>query len=170
MFRVNLVDLARFGTREIKGEIPPDSEFYEDLGLALADPPEIALVVTATPGGQVVARGEMRAVVTMECRRCLESVDVEVKESLDLVWLDPDEFGGTDDGEVRFLDATVAELELAPVLREEFLLAVPPFVLCREDCQGLCPRCGKAWNIERCDCNLEEPDPRWEALRNIKNE
>lgn len=170
MFRVNLVDLARSGTEEISGKVPEDSEFRENLGLALAEPLEIALLMTATPGGQVLARGEMRAVVAMECRRCLEPVDVEVKESLDLVWLDSDEFGEAEDGGIRLLDASATELELAPVLREEFLLAVPPFVLCREDCKGLCPRCGGAWNIERCDCSLEESDPRWEALRTMKNE
>jgi uncharacterized protein len=170
MFRVNLVDLDRSGTQEIEGEIPGDSEFWEDLDLVLVEPLGITLVVTGIPGGQVLARGEMKAVVAKECRRCLEPLEVEVKESLDLVWLDPNEFGDAEDGEFRLVEATATELDLAPVLREEFLLAVPRFALCREDCKGLCPRCGVNWNIENCDCTLEEPDPRWEALRTMKNE
>jgi uncharacterized protein len=57
---------------------------------------------------------------------------------------------------------------LEDVLREQVLLAVPLRSLCREDCKGLCPCCGKNLNIDTCSCAAQVPDPRWAALEDIK--
>src|SRR5215469_6251135 len=59
-------------------------------------------------------------------------------------------------------------LLLEDVLREQTLLAVPLKVLCREDCKGLCPTCGKNRNVELCACAATTGDPRWEALKDIR--
>ena len=47
-------------------------------------------------------------------------------------------------------------------------MAVPMKPLCREDCQGLCPECGKDLNLGPCAGAHETVDPRWEALRALK--
>jgi uncharacterized protein len=54
------------------------------------------------------------------------------------------------------------------MIREELILAVPEYVLCREECRGLCPRCGKDLNEGPCACR-PEPDPRWAALEALKH-
>jgi len=54
-------------------------------------------------------------------------------------------------------------LDLREVLRQDVMLASPIHVLCREDCQGLCPTCGQNLNEGPCDCQ-PEPDPRWAVL------
>ena len=53
--------------------------------------------------------------------------------------------------EQRVNDRT-RELDLRPSVREQWLLAVPSFVLCREDCKGLCPHCGADLNLGPCGC------------------
>src|SRR5256886_5465599 len=58
-------------------------------------------------------------------------------------------------------DAT--QIDLRPAVREELLLAAPQWVVCREDCRGLCPRCGKDLNAGPCGCP-PAGDPRWQAL------
>jgi len=60
-------------------------------------------------------------------------------------------------------------LLLEDALREQVLLSVPLRVLCREDCKGLCPTCGKNLNLERCSCANEVPDVRWTALKEIRS-
>lgn len=60
-------------------------------------------------------------------------------------------------------------LDLSEVLRQDLILAVPPFPVCREDCKGLCPHCGKDLNEGLCDCSEEESDPRWAALQALLN-
>jgi uncharacterized protein len=57
---------------------------------------------------------------------------------------------------------------LEDALREQVLLATPLKMLCREDCQGLCPQCGRNRNTEPCDCEQHPSDPRWAALNEIK--
>ena len=60
-------------------------------------------------------------------------------------------------------------LDLGEVIREQVLLGLPLKPLCREDCQGLCPRCGKNRNAGPCGCTPEEEagDARLEPLRKL---
>lgn len=170
MFRVNLGALDRAGKLLVEGDIPPDAPLWEGMDPTLVAPLRVTLELSATAGGQLWARGEMETALERECRRCLEPVEHRIRETLDLVWITPDDHGDEEDGEVRVISPDAAELDLEPVIREEFLLAVPLFVLCGEECLGLCPQCGVNRNIDDCECTLEEPDPRWEALRSLKRE
>ncbi len=56
------------------------------------------------------------------------------------------------------------------VLREQVLLAVPLKAVCREECKGICPQCGRNRNQESCQCAPELPDPRWDALKELKKD
>lgn len=174
MFRVNLLELDRKGEVRLERDVPADDPLWDGTDPSLKAPVEVRLSVTSTPTGQVVARGTLRAKLERACRRCLEPVDPVVEEELALVWSVPDTLGdeGTDedDGETRLLEPGVAELDLGPALREEFLLAAPLWVLCRDDCKGLCPVCGVNRNEEECECSVEEQDPRWDALRALRND
>jgi uncharacterized protein len=75
----------------------------------------------------------------------------------------------TDDPDVYRIDPQDRELDLRPALREEWLLAAPSYALCREECKGLCPRCGTDLNAGSCQCAEQGADPRWDALRKLDN-
>jgi uncharacterized protein len=60
-------------------------------------------------------------------------------------------------------------LELAPMLREHIILAAPMQPLCRENCAGLCERCGKDLNEGPCQCPAEAPSTAIRVIRNTKN-
>ncbi|MDR1490915.1 MAG: DUF177 domain-containing protein [Desulfovibrio sp.] len=60
------------------------------------------------------------------------------------------------------------EINPAALAWEEFVLALPAKPLCRNDCRGLCPVCGKNNNRESCSCANEGADPRLDVLRGIK--
>jgi uncharacterized protein len=53
-------------------------------------------------------------------------------------------------------------------VREQVLLQIPPSPLCAEQCQGLCPKCGKDLNEGDCGCDRTVVDPRWAALKGIQ--
>jgi len=55
-------------------------------------------------------------------------------------------------------------LETEPLVAEQVLLQRPTHPLCREDCRGLCPRCGQNLNEGDCGCAEREVDPRWAPL------
>ncbi|MBQ4132779.1 MAG: DUF177 domain-containing protein [Desulfovibrionaceae bacterium] len=60
------------------------------------------------------------------------------------------------------------EINLAALLWQELVLALPIKVLCKPDCRGFCPQCGKNLNLEACSCEGEILDPRLAVLRNLK--
>jgi uncharacterized protein len=59
-------------------------------------------------------------------------------------------------------------LDLTEAIRQYFLLAVPMKPLCRKECAGLCPTCGKNLNKGKCDCPPDNIDPRWARLADLK--
>lgn len=169
------MDLDRAGSVRVQREIESTSALWDDADLDLTGPVSVELVLTATASGQVVARGRVQARLGRRCRRCLEPVKVELDQELNLVWAPPDQLEDEVEeedagGEVRRLDASANELKLADAIREEVILAAPTYVVCSEECQGLCPRCGINRNERSCDCTLKEPDPRWDALRALQQD
>lgn len=60
------------------------------------------------------------------------------------------------------------EIDLAPLIAEQVMLALPTRPLCAEDCRGLCIACGANFNRETCDCSTETGDPRMAIFRTLK--
>ena len=109
--------------------------------------------------------GHLAGVARDTCRRCLAEVETPVQEDLHLLYA---ESGGEDedDPDVYPIDAREHDLDLRPAIREEWLLAVPALVVCKEDCKGLCAQCGADLNAGACRC-AQVQDPRWDALRSL---
>lgn len=59
------------------------------------------------------------------------------------------------------------QLEVDELVYTEVILNLPGKHLCKEDCKGLCMKCGKNLNEGDCGCDLSEPDPRFEKLREL---
>lgn len=106
---------------------------------------------------------------TLACTRCLQSITRAVDDEIELVidtgasepMLGEHELTVSDFGTL-FLEGQ--ELDTTPILMEQLQLNIPMKPLCREDCAGLCPRCGVDRNQVRCSCAESEVDPRWQAL------
>ena len=60
-------------------------------------------------------------------------------------------------------------LDLSAWAHDAVALALPDKILCREDCAGLCPVCGKDLNSEPHEHEGEEADPRWAALAELRD-
>jgi uncharacterized protein len=73
-----------------------------------------------------------------------------------------------DDPAVYVIPPRSRTLDLSGAVREELILAVPDYLLCREDCAGLCPHCGKDLNEGPHECAGRSTDPRWAALEALK--
>ena len=118
--------------------------------------------------GRYYFSGRIEGEATEECRRCLTDVTVPVAEDVQLLFVDSDT-EGADDPDVYVIDSRAHELDMRPAVREQWLLAVPAFVQCRDDCKGLCPTCGTNLNAGECDCP-PATDSRWEALRSVRGQ
>jgi len=118
--------------------------------------------------------GKLVTSLELSCARCLEAVVQNVNRSFELLYRPL----GVDSGHAE-LSITDAEanigyyqgegLLLEDALCEQVLLAVPLKTLCREECKGLCPQCGKNLNEGPCTCVEQLKDPRWTALQEIRN-
>ena len=126
--------------------------------------------LSAAGPGQFYWHGTIEGDVALECRRCLGDASGHVSEEAHLIFAEAGTEGVEDDPDVYLLDDRKAELDLRPALREQWLLHVPGFALCRDDCKGLCPTCGADLNVEPCHCASSDADPRWGALRKLKGE
>jgi uncharacterized protein len=133
------------------------------ISLAAVREGPVAIADQVAPDDPLVAATALtlRTVVRAECRRCLAPVDVPIAESLGLVFVEEEEAEGDED--CYLVPRRASFLDLSEAVREELLLAAPQFVECREDCRGLCRRCGADLNAGPCGC-APEVDPRWEAL------
>jgi uncharacterized protein len=158
------------GSLEIRAEIPSDDPSWEGTELRFSAPLSVFGQVQWIPSGEVLARLRLQSSLAQECRRCLDPVSVTVEEEMDLLFSPMSGEEDLDDDTVRPLPETSGELELGEAIREEVVLSQSLLALCRPDCKGLCPQCGINLNEDRCDCAWEEPDPRWEALRALKEE
>ena len=74
-----------------------------------------------------------------------------------------------DEGNDEFIVVDSLRYDAEPLVREDILLNLSTKVLCRDDCLGICPRCGKDLNDGPCDCG-KEYDPRWDALLQLTQE
>lgn len=170
MLPLDLARLSREGSLRIEGQIRPDDPLWNETGVRLGMPLRVDLRATEAQSGEIVVRGTLKGTLAQECRRCLDPVETPLDEEVTFVFAPPEALGGEDDGEMRALPAGQREVDLAEPVREEVILAAPPYVLCEPGCKGLCPRCGADLNETTCECVVDEPDPRWDALRSLKKE
>ena len=130
-------------------------------------------------GGIVYLDAELDTTVELECSRCLRPLSVKIHRREALAFEEeppiPTESLGVPLEDFRY-EHGAEELELAPYV-EGLLsasLAVKP--LCREECKGLCPRCGRDLNEGPCACETQGPptqdlkDPRWAKLKELLQE
>jgi len=113
--------------------------------------------------GRFYFTGVLEGAAHNTCRRCLIDVTTPVTGEVQLLFAESG-LDEADEDDVVVIPAGARELDLRPALREEWLLAVPAFALCREDCLGLCATCGADRNTGACSC-APVTDPRWAGLR-----
>jgi uncharacterized protein len=126
--------------------------------------PTAELHVTRATSGLVLA---LRLAVRLHgpCMRCLNDAVVDVA-------VDAREYHADAPGADAELSSEYVEsdqLDLSAWARDAIGLALPDQVLCRTDCAGLCPVCGKDLNVEP-HTHAEEPtDSRWQALTELRD-
>ncbi len=72
-----------------------------------------------------------------------------------------------EDDDEKFVEVQNDELDLDELIRADILLELPSKYLCRQDCKGICPVCGKNLNEGACNCNTHQIDPRLEVLKTL---
>jgi len=121
-------------------------------------------------GDGILVTGSITTTVRSACSRCLGELDrdvaIDIEEEyqpvLNILTGSPVPIGEDQDS-ANLIDEHHV-LDLTEVVRQDLWTSLPPSLLCREDCQGLCPQCGQNLNEGICSCSTEEIDARWVVL------
>jgi uncharacterized protein len=155
------------------GEIDFDSNQLTQIGPLHAE--GVAELLNNTLG-EIRVRGHVRVEIEVPCDRCLDPVRFLIDRDFDLFYRpSTDEPVAAHEVEIDAGETEIGfyegiGMELADVLREYVLLSLPMRLICRDECAGICPKCGKNRNAEDCGCVEEPLNDRWSALRNWKQD
>lgn len=127
----------------------------------------ISLTIVNEGDRKMHMEGSARLSLSMPCSRCLEPVivpfELEIDQELDL--------NQTEEERVEALDEqpyiSGYNLDVDQLVLNELLLNLPMKVLCKEDCKGICNRCGTNLNRGTCDCEKQSLDPRMSVIQDI---
>ena len=141
--------------------------------LRLSGPAEVAGNIERHIGSLRVS-GTIRGESEIDCTRCLQPIKGPLSIDFDVEYLTEGDLGSQSEIELKPDDLDTDELpdhqlDLMQLAREQILLSIPEQIHCSEDCKGLCEKCGANRNLVDCNCSEEEIDPRWEALKNLKD-
>jgi len=125
----------------------------------------------------VEAAGSLQTSVRLPCSRCLEAytqlIAVPFKATYTNAVQTPDALKEETDVEltadsIDLFQFHGKEIDLTEAIQEHILLSLPLRPLCREECKGLCPRCGGDLNKGGCGCGAQALDPRLAVLERLK--
>lgn len=128
-------------------------------------------VMLEKSGKQLYVKAHVSAQGDFACDRCAMPFPLQLRSMFQMyyVW-NPADMEMLDQSEVQVIPAGLPVIDLADDVRQTVQLAVPLKLLCREECRGLCQRCGADLNKETCACPPEAADARWETLRGFRAE
>lgn len=155
------------GAVERSGRLPEAAALWAGGEFVFVRPPTISFAAVSSASGGIQISGELDALVRLTCRRCLAEREERFLVPLEFR-LEPGVEPGSEDEGIFALRPEGDVVNIAPIVREELILALPEFPECRAECLGLCPHCGVNLNEETCGCGSSEPDPRWEKLRKLR--
>ncbi len=122
---------------------------------------------------QVDVEGEIIGEMEVDCSRCLLPVNQVLQIAFNVGYLSAENYTKEAEAQIKTEDLAIAiyedeQIKLEELVREQIILSLPIQFFCREDCKGLCQKCGANKNLQDCNCQEKEIDPRWAALKKLK--
>jgi uncharacterized protein len=164
----------------IISEIPDEGIELELTGKLQSDAVKIISPVEATLrldriDKDLVAGGSLSGIVELQCARCLGNFEHKITSTFSVMYHPAEKSGRHEQHELKSdeLDTvfyTGDTLETDDLLKDQLILNLPMKPLCSPDCKGFCPACGADRNVTACDCDSEERDTRFEALKRLRIE
>ncbi|MFB0566430.1 MAG: DUF177 domain-containing protein [Candidatus Aminicenantaceae bacterium] len=118
-------------------------------------------------GEEIRIKGKIKTCISFVCSRCLMPFKFPVDSNFDLVYL-PEELDLIKD-ELKSEDLNNffyynRQIDTGEVVLEQLNMTFPLKPLCSEECQGICPVCGKNQRVDKCGCEVKDSDPRLQKL------
>jgi uncharacterized protein len=178
-----VIEMERMDFVVLMSKVPPEgvTRSYRisrpaEVGIDLAVPLEGAISADfeiQRLGNELQVAGTVQATVGLQCSRCLASFSYRVDGTVEGAFGPPAKVAEGEhqhelaEDELEVEPLTGGGADLRGVIAEQIYLNLPLKPLCREDCPGICPHCGRPGAADGCGCPPAAGDPRWEALRKI---
>ena len=134
---------------------------YEDVNFT--DP----IVVTGymkNMAGYMILHADVKVKYDTMCARCAEPVSSVLEITFEKDIASSGDVSSDNDDYIIIEDK---KLDVLPSVEEQIMLEMPSKTLCKEDCKGLCYKCGKNLNEGECSCERHEIDPRLAVLKTL---
>ncbi len=118
---------------------------------------------------QIILEASTTAGANFICDRCGTEFKRTVKSKYKMIYLLRSIEGAEEEINIAYLPPDTNIIDISKEVRDYMVLSIPMKRLCKEDCKGLCVKCGTDLNETQCDCNDNEIDDRWKALMELKN-
>ena len=166
---INLSEVFTLEGKERSWEVPCEMEYFEgvDGKYPIVSSELITVTVKNLGNRKLAVTGGTEVTLAIPCARCLEPVEytceLEFDEELDMKVTEEERVKNLD--EQSYL--TGYNLDADQMVSNVLTLNLPMKVLCKEDCKGICNRCGANLNVETCDCDTRSLDPRMAVIQDI---
>ncbi len=167
---VNLSDVLTSTGKVENTTVPLEmNDFTSKLGsFLITEKTPVAFTFTNIGVDKAKVEGSVKITFATECDRCLTDVPTTLELTFDRVVTSP---GVTTDDEADdrpdYMEGY--QLNVETFVHHEILENWPMKILCKEDCKGVCPKCGQNLNERDCGCDTFVPDPRMAVLKDIFN-
>ena len=149
---ISIRDLKR--ETGLKKRVSLKLKFKEIGGVEIISPVDVDITIENREVGFKIT-GKFRVRVRLRCRRCLEFFDYELEGNINEMYTrKPRHF----DEKVRLTEEELStfyyhgdEINVKEMVRQNILVSIPPYPLCKPNCKGLCPVCGKNLNYGDCE-------------------
>lgn len=118
---------------------------------------------------QIILEASTTAGANFICDRCGKEFIQTVKSKYKMIYLLRSVEDAGEEINIAYLPPDTHIIDLSNDVRDYMILSIPMKRLCKEDCKGLCIKCGTDLNEKQCDCVDDEIDDRWKVLSELKN-
>ena len=169
---INLSEVFTLEGKEKTWNVPFEEKAYEgaDGKYPVVSSEPVTVTVKNLGNRKLSLTGGTKVTLSIPCARCLEPVEYTCELTFDQEL----DMKASEEDRVKDLDeqsyVTGYNLDADRLVCNELSLSLPMKVLCKEDCKGICNRCGANLNIETCDCDTRALDPRMSVIQDIFNQ
>lgn len=168
--KVDITDVVSNENKSVTKEVEFEfTSFDSKLGnFPISKKTPFTLQLTNEENKRLLIQTEVDVTIEIPCDRCLAPVNTDLHlEIYKELPIGETEMSDEDEEECDYVDGF--NLDVDRLIYGEILVNWPMKVLCKEDCKGICRTCGVNLNLQTCDCQKTELDPRMAAIQDIFN-
>ena len=118
---------------------------------------------------QIILEASTTAGANFICDRCGTEFMQSVRSKYKMIYLLRSIEDAEEEINITYLSPDTHIINLSNDVRDYMVLSIPMKRLCKEDCKGLCVKCGSDLNEKQYECEDSEIDDRWKVLTELKN-